>query len=53
VERRRGERRRSPTPEERALWSELRHLLVARGGGGGNALDGRGDPANSARMTGA
>jgi hypothetical protein len=53
VERRAGQRRRSPTPEERALWSELRHFLVTRRAEtGAGALHGRGDPANSASMTG-
>ncbi len=37
LERRCTERRRPSTPEERALWSELRHLLVSRRGEAGAA----------------
>src|SRR3990172_6075895 len=32
VERRRGERRRPLTPDQRAMWTELRHLVLYRSG---------------------
>lgn len=37
IERRRGQRRRAWTPEEHAVWSELRFLTVFSGNAGGAA----------------